>query len=202
MGDHEAPAIHISDPELPKLQEPVPECDTRCWSSGNPPQAPILSRSSVAGSVIAEDLYGIAIAVRDGEVLVVGCSQSELADLDEAGPKGDAKGKTQRSVPGPVICTWSRMQRAIAAIDLGSLAVFVRNGEVSVVDSRQPPLAKLDKAIPPSSKIWIANPEGHLGNVVAGPRSRAPLLHLFAQVVYSASSAQAFAKLPFPRYLR
>ena len=90
-------------------------------------------------------------------MLVIGCSQSELADLDEAGPKGDAEGKAERSVPGPVVRTWSRMQRAIAAIDLGSLAVFVRNGEVSVIDCRKPPLAKLDKAIPPSSKIWIAN---------------------------------------------
>ena len=89
-------------------------------------------------------------------------AQSEQANLDEASSKGDAIRETYGSVPGIVVGPRSWVQCAIIPVDLGRLAILVRNGEVLAINRSQSPLPQLDEAITKSAKFGLTAAVSHL----------------------------------------
>ena len=112
--------------------------------------------------IAPEDLRDVAPLVRNGEMLFIHHTQSEQANLDEAGSKSDAIGIADGPAPGIIVRPGSWMQGTIVPVDLGSLPILVGNGEVRGIDGSQTPMAQLDEAIPKGSKLGITHAMCHL----------------------------------------
>lgn len=92
VRDDEAQAIFVCNPKVAQLEESVAVANARRRSNRTIPGSEFLSRYVVGADVaiISEDLDGVAIAVRNREVSIVGSTQPELPNLYELEAEVDA----------------------------------------------------------------------------------------------------------------